>query len=54
MIASGGSGIGRAIALKFAAQGAKIHIPDLNVKMQKLPVSRSRPQEELPWAMPAM
>lgn len=32
VIAGGGSGIGRAIALKFAAQGAKICILDLSLK----------------------
>ena len=32
MITGGGSGIGRAIALKFAAQGAKIYILDLSLK----------------------
>lgn len=32
VITGGGSGIGRAIALKFAAQGAKIHILDLSAK----------------------
>ena len=32
VITGGGSGIGRAIALKFAAQGGKIHILDLSAK----------------------
>jgi 2-keto-3-deoxy-L-fuconate dehydrogenase len=32
VITGGGSGIGRATALKFAAQGAKIHILDLSLK----------------------
>jgi 2-keto-3-deoxy-L-fuconate dehydrogenase len=32
VITGAGSGIGRAIALKFAAQGAKIHVLDLSLK----------------------
>jgi short-subunit dehydrogenase involved in D-alanine esterification of teichoic acids len=53
VIIGGGSGIGRAIALKFPAQAPKSIFLISARKMRKLPVSKSQRQEGLPAAIAA-
>ena len=53
VITGGGSGIGRAIALKFAAQAPKSIFLIAVRKMRRLPVSKSQRQEGPPAAIAA-